>query len=360
MNLKEYVKEKKYTSRTDYYSYANYVQSILATYQSINAEDKEILDLIEVEKQMVRNRRNFVNKYQKQNLSILNIKPNSAEDLKIMNWLINYQHEGYDGILLESLLNKFPVFYVNEKLCELLANTDYPWDIPLSKLFIPDAVFLFPKNNIFNLRSCTISSNYYEKYHCGYDINGSPDFVSEDFKEQWKGKEEEEKYKDTDILISAFYKNKEITNRAVCTWNSKTRCLEKILSLPSESSSCVIVSSKGQYLYSERKLHEPEYLKKIIPQIFLYMSIYQQNLEPIISPISSGFSSKPSKKRAYLTPRMIGEEFTQKNDNVTRIGMKGIGLGVKKATHWRRGHWRRINEDKLTWIRPTLINANAS
>lgn len=39
---------------------------------------------------------------------------------------------------------------------------------------------------------------------------------------------------------------------------------------------------------------------------------------------------------------------------------EGTGAGGSRRTHWRRGHIRRLQSGKRTWVRPTLVNAAAA
>jgi hypothetical protein len=79
-----------------------------------------------------------------------------------------------------------------------------------------------------------------------------------------------------------------------------------------------------------------------------------------IPPIAPKGRNPAGRHKTPLQPRWIGREF-KRSSNPT-----GSNSHASPSTHWRRGHWRqqpcgeKMQQRKLVWIRPTLINSSES
>lgn len=223
--------------------------------------------------------------------------------------------------MVDAYKNNYPVYYISPHFIELAKNTSLPnnWELNDCYYFVKNAIFLLPKteSNFFN--------NAKVKW-LGFHSNTG--FKSENFSEmlEW---------------IFGCYQN-DLGSSAIlpCPFPFTSECFEA-----------------GSGYYDKEMLP----LARLLPHIFLYMATYQEKAYGldelnIVSDRSGRVVKGFRQKERLKTPLTIGlqeekyyrSQIAQSNSNLQ---------GIKKATHWRRGHWRKVNEDKLTWIRPCLINA---
>lgn len=213
---------------------------------------------------------------------------------------------------IDAVVDQHPVYHINKNLLGLLENTEYKSDIVLDKLFINEAVFLFPKKSQTDLSWCVISAKYLglDKTKIG---DGNPCFYF-----------------------------------MICNKNQS-------------AVAGGLFDAKVTSILSSFELG-------ILGNLFLYMATHpDENIGKRQSAVKGGQglgknSKYKAKYTAKLTPRMLGGECDSYVYEQRKEYAK-TGTGTSKSTHWRRGHWRHqnkiVNGEKirqLIWIKPTLVN----
>ncbi len=213
-------------------------------------------------------------------------------------------------------LQNFPVYYISDELMELGFKTTIAPKLSISKCFTEKAIFLYPRKNKLNLKFTIVENNRDPFYHNHEDYLFSYSVFGEKYFKKGLFSHAEKKHMfDFDQL--AF--------------------------LDFSSSSSIDFKNISNIVLN------------IIGQIFLYMECYQEKGMSIESE-SSGQGFKQSSGK-LLTPPTIGfNERHYVNQQRQSYGSNPDLQGIKKQTHWRRGHWRQYDNGKLTWIRPCLIN----
>lgn len=216
----------------------------------------------------------------------------------------------------------FPVYYIFDDLIEMTLNSKINNNVKIVDCFIDNAVFLFPKNNKLGIKFCTVRNNI--------DIFGK---------------------NDNNCITSRMILSQKFGN-LTCTVLIVKNKLGSNINYQINNVDPVFNFSK-------------EALNNIISQIFLYMSAYSETkLKVIAESNTCGIGFKQSQGK-LMTPPTIGFAEKKYVENQKRlVNSTNPNLqGIKKQTHWRRGHWRnqlKLIEGKkdteLIWIRPMLIN----
>lgn len=226
----------------------------------------------------------------------------SKEAGTIDNWLAMFLSIKYD----------YPVYYISDDFIDLAINTKGKEGITCNSYFVDNAIFLFPKHNQLKIKFCLVSTTIAGELFGYFDrVYVAAKFLSS-----------------TNWFNYLFHKENILTNHSLTPKNSYVDLCQDEINL------------KVAYL---------------IPQVFLYMATYQEKGMSIESE-SSGQGFKQSSGK-LLTPPTIGfNERLYVNQQRQSYGSNPDLQGIKKQTHWRRGHWRQYDNEKLTWIRPCLIN----
>lgn len=208
------------------------------------------------------------------------------------------------AMFIKSYCESYPVFYIDKNFLELAKRTDLPCETKITNFFVENAIFLLPKTE--DIKFIIFSKDY------TVIENG--------------------------IITPCFY------------FNDYSRFFPFVDTSREHKKDCFkILKEKG---YSER---ESIFFVKLLPQIFLYMATYQEKGMSVVSE-SKGIGFKKSKEK-LLTPPIIGfNERHYINQQRQSFGSNPDLQGIKKQTHWRRGHWRQYDDGKLTWVRPCIIN----
>lgn len=283
----------RYTSNDTHYSYRHYVNYLKEQWNGIRKEFK-------------------------------NIQCKEFFDLmKKVDFFSSQEHFSCLQFVLEfdAFFEKYPVFYIDPVLFEKFANTKVPSEIKINNVFINKAIFLFPKQNSLNIDFGIVNCTLLKEL---MGLMSVKDLI--------------------DLLSSIVFFKRE---------NRWKHCF---------SLSQLVVNNKEsiseENLYSDLGVNEDELtaINNIIPQIFLYMSLYPDEgiTKGTINSNGEGEGFKPS-KGGLLTPQMIGLKESQYERSTNPVAHPNM-QGISKATHWRRGHWRQLDNGKVTWVRPCLIN----
>ncbi|BAQ65562.1 hypothetical protein [Geminocystis sp. NIES-3709] len=230
------------------------------------------------------------------------VNSNILEKLKSNNYVLPNFSDYYTGVSLyahlRSFIDNFPCFYIDKSFMELAINTELPKQYEIENYFVENAIFLLPKS---------------EKYY----------------------------------KFIIFNKNN-IKNAMTCPifYHDKGFEVYPFRFTPDLDE---IINDKF------KDFKDDKIALNLLPQIFLYMATYQDKSMSIVSE-SSGQGFKKSQGK-LLTPPTIGfNERHYVKQQKESYGSNPDLQGIKKQTHWRRGHWRQYDDGKLTWIRPCLIN----
>lgn len=252
---------------------------------------------------------------------VINRYPFSSNPCEIVDTITKAMEKGekldettiYHYLLLGSFTEVFPTYYVHNNFIELTYKTGIKTNISLSSPFIEKAVFLYPKYNSINI---VFSIVFYldDKIHSYHRFKSN-------------------QLLHTIHLTNDLFNGKELSNE----------------------------DFTNRYLIPlQQRIYEPssENVFVLIANIFLYMSAYKEEGMKIIKEHSTnGIGFKQGKSR-LLTPPTIGfseKEYVENQHRLVSIPNPDL-QGIKKQTHWRRGHWRQYDNGKLTWIRPCLVN----
>lgn len=212
---------------------------------------------------------------------------------------------------MNAIVNSYPFIQIDDSFIELALNSTGKEGISLSNYFVDNAIFLFPRQNKLGIEYVFVSTN--------------GDYCSSD----------------KIIILAKHLTSKNLSVQYVHKENLLTN-----MTLTTEE--------------TLEKQHKEEINTKyvyLIPQIFLYMATYQEkgmSIENVSNSNGQGFKKSSGK---LLTPPTIGfNERHYVNEQKRLCGSNPDLQGIKKQTHWRRGHWRQYDNGKLSWIRPCLIN----
>lgn len=256
-------------------------------------------------------------------LNIKNIKEVEPTIKKIRSLVTkeDLQELNVSGVFdyFDSWISSFPVFYISNDLIKIANNTTLPNNISIQNVFIDKAIFLLPIDNDINAKFCVVKNNQ--------DILGN--------------------YNDNYITFR-FRLNSNFGNQDVSG------------SIPKHN---LNASSKwhtiGDFSGNIGNINNIQKgIESLVAQIFLYMSAYKEKGMKIIKEYSTNNIEFKQGKSKLLTPPTIGfseEEYVKNQHRLVSVSNPDL-QGIKKQTHWRRGHWRQYDDGKLTWVRPCIIN----
>ena len=246
---------------------------------------------------------------------------NPYEIINAINELINRGENinediMYQYILLGSFIENFPVYYVHDSFIELAYKTGIKTGISLSNPFIEKAVFLYPKHNSLRIMFSVLF--YLHDRIISYHRFSSP-------------------------LPLQLAKTVHLTNNIL--YGNE---------ISDEDFTNLFLNS------TRTKISDPinTQVFLLIANIFLYMSAYKEKGMKIIKEHFTNNIGFKQGKSKLLTPPTIGfseEEYVKNQHRLVSVSNPDL-QGIKKQTHWRRGHWRQYDDGKLTWVRPCIIN----
>lgn len=289
----------RYTTNKNYYSYKNNFLSVFKKVKFIQYFAVKIEQMDDAD---------FVNRWIKKRVYSSAQKQREVE----LQFLFAY-------LFVDAYKRNYPVYYLSSKFIDLIKNTKLPIGYDLSnQYFIQNAIFLLPKQE--------------------HDL-----FIYKGRRLQWIGfcSEPNNCLTSSDTIICDYvfggFENSILTPIIFPFFSEASQALS---------------SAIDQDRFN---------IVRLLVHVFLYMATYQEKAygldeSNIVSDHTGQVVKGFGQKERLKTPLTIGlqeekyyrSQISQANPNLQ---------GIKKATHWRRGHWRKVNEDKLTWIRPMLINA---
>lgn len=283
LTLREVLKSRKVRNVNGYYPYQLLLDTVRHIYSQVNALDTEILSVLEHEYKIASNFNLFKQK-------------TKIED-----------HEVYDFYLLHHLCypSYWPLFVVNQDLCESLYQTSCNKNLIISRPFVDQGIILMPKT--INNESPTTAIYVFAKE-----------------KDTKTGKENIQVCCLTSLIGSRGVEFFEL-NTSIATKKEQKNKIDFLFNL---------------FLYKESVKNTPTETELVIPQ-------------------SRGFgSAKNTNQKQIITPRMIGADYKPKT-----IRQESTGTHASPTTHWRSGHWRQqligkreTPDHKTIWIEPVLVN----
>jgi hypothetical protein len=261
----------------------------------------------------------------------------------------------------------FPVYAVTKELIEMFLETDIPSNLQGIKSVFKSALFLFPKG-FFKDKDNSIVNWVFVK------DNGVLDYSN-----VIRSSIEVQK---TLITLFPDVLTKEDIQNLVHNKDGKSfigREIEWATNWRSKNSNGIYFSRFGIdnngfiKIPGNHKTHDSiiksidadhdftTVITKTIINCILYMQIYQESLSKVINSKAIGFSYVGQKQSIQQFKYLHLPQKVQVNKSSTKRTITHTEH-ASPITHWRRGHWRnqpcgeKLQDSKIIWIQPTLIN----
>ncbi len=304
MSEQEYFKSP-YISNKDYYSYDDYIEWIKPIYKSFFSQDYTYpVESLNNDKCYIPIKiEEIVDGLED---SYFCEHEYYLDEEGLDNERMNWRNIEYD---LRPFLHNYPVYCITPELLAEIDKTE-DWErtengryftLDYNKLFTDTALFLFPKSNTYKIKFIT----------CIYD--------------------------NCDIWVRFYYYNTSIKK-----YDVYESLIESFIEIIDDGSHSDVINFA---------------FDSLIFKIFYYLSKYPQSL-PENEPVKYNGAGKGYKesKGGLLTSRMlrpINQKPEQSSNPVPNPSLQGI----KKCTHERRGHWRRLRNGQSKWIPQCTINS---
>lgn len=266
------------------------------------------------------------------------------------------------GYVLDSDPN-IPVFALDSKLLELLQQTEIPENLYNFPKVVNNAIFLFPMKTIIDPET-----GGYISFVIVRDVdsvetnNGDNDF--KDFLDKVFDRRQ------LPPIVWATKGQRVITIYGLSNHNSTLHSITSTVSLDNQGNLIRDNDLKNKYNIDLIPAKDPKVVRKtmnIVLQCLLYLST--QTNEKNYTTKSSINSPNTSVKCTHIVEdfRWVyqKEQKVNKSTNHGNSGQEQVtNTHASPITHWRRGHWRnqpcgeKLQDSKIIWIQPTLINAN--
>ena len=120
------------------------------------------------------------------------------------------------------------------------------------------------------------------------------------------------------------------------------------------------IQHSGQQLNKDMFLVTLTKMRRVVKNVILIYNYQRDLVEHVTVTSGKGFSLRPqSKTRSPLPTTLLGKGFLTKK---TRTAVIGTKTGMRRRSHWRKGHWHTVltgagrKERKLRWFQPVYVN----